>query len=567
MPASSDFKKAQHSAQKAAEKSSVTVTTSSEKQVESVNMDSHAGNSSLYTEEEIKERRQAWNRIPMPLDPHKSKRLGITVVSGQPPVPQIRNKSSGNTTEETGVFIPFIGEKVQLEPSDMVDMSSTKPEQSAEKARVSVKDEIQQPVEDELLNSEQKSEVATQLPLASSKTECLTNTMTKEDPCSSKMNVYNPCQTTPEQSVRETTASEASAPTNENKANNVATNQNKPKSKANKNKKTKKRLGSAPQSVLRKEGSSQEISPSVSETSAILSKGEPRIDHHVLMSTPAMPESLSVPVYYTGKLEESAAEPCKDSREQAAADVRSQYNYDTLPRGRLDFRNNAGGSLKIPKKRKNKYSTITSKTFEAPTAGRFEPSQPGYATGDQMSIRNPDGACISDSITHVAEPDHSKRSRLNPLATAFESPRKAAAATAAPMVDVGTIPNPDRAASFQIGPGDQPLRENRPSSRFKVMQRSATAHNSPTKAPQPKERFVRRVDGAKVADGFQISTRQQENNPAEVQRGWSRDKHRYEGESKEPANSKGISPGKKAALDKEDWPSLPAFRVRSATLQ
>lgn len=94
-----------------------------------------------------------------------------------------------------------------------------------------------------------------------------------------------------------------------------------------------------------------------------------------------------------------------------------------------------------------------------------------------------------------------------------------------------------------------------------------TAQNSPTKSQQPKEKLVRRVDSSKAGGGFETLSRQQENNPAEIQRSWSKDKHRNEGESKESVTSKATSPGKKAALDKEDWPSLPASRIRSATLQ
>ncbi|KAM0245786.1 hypothetical protein ACHAQJ_010451 [Trichoderma viride] len=567
MPASSDLKKAQDPAGKSVEKSSIVITTYSEKQAESASMNSHARIPSPYTEEEIKERKQAWNRIPMPLDPRKSKKLGTTVISGQPAMPQIRSKFSGNTTGETGVSIPFIREKVQLESSDVPGLDNIIPEQSTERAGVSVKDEIQQLVEDEVLNSEQRPDAPPQLPLRSIKTELPTNRTTKQDPYSSKMKVLKLYQPAPIALVQETgiAVSQAPASADESKeANNVASNQSKPKSKwGKKNNKNKKRLASASQSVLQKDGSSQEISPSASETSTMLLKEGPQMDHHMLTLVPTMSESLPIPVHFTGKLDESAAEPFKDSKGQAVADVRGQYHYDTLPRGQPDFRNNAGGSLKIPKKRKNKYPAITSKTFEASTTDRFEPPQPGYAASSQIPMRNTIGASRLDSVTHATEPDPSKRSRLNPLATAFESPRKAAAAT----VDVGTIPNSHKAASSRTGPGEGSLGDNRSPSKFKSMQRSATAHNSPTKAPQPRERFVRRTDGSKVDGGYEISTRQQENNPVEIQRGWSKDKHRHEGESKESANLKATSPGKKAALDKEDWPSLPASRVRSATLQ
>lgn len=183
-----------------------------------------------------------------------------------------------------------------------------------------------------------------------------------------------------------------------------------------------------------------------------------------------------------------------------------------------------------------------------------------------MPNKDIDGAGMINSATHTTAPHLSKQSRLNPLAMAFESPQKVAAATAGPV----TVSNAPRAASTRMGPGEETRKKSRSPSKPKVVQRPVTAYDSPTKLSYSKEKFVRRIDGTKIGGSFPMSTRQQENNPNEIQRGWTSDKHRQERESKELAGSNPTSPwgGKmKVALNTEDWPSLPAARERSGTLE
>ncbi|KAL7795849.1 hypothetical protein V8C37DRAFT_414555 [Trichoderma ceciliae] len=568
--ASSGQKKTQQFAPKTMEKLALAVTTSPEKRPESASMNGYIRISSIFTEEEIKERKQAWNRIPMPLDPRKSKKLGTTAITGQSPMLHNPNGPSSNATEETGVSTSCIGEQHQLELSEMPGASYTQLEQSMEEAEVSI-NKVQQLVEDESFILEQGLDAPTQSSLALSKTKLSTKHMTEEDSYSSKVEAFELPQNTPEQLVEDTgTASSQVQPTiDDNKANNAAGNQSKAKGKWNKNKKAKKRLASASQNISQKESGGREISPSVLEISAMIPKEGPQMDDHLLISTPTTSGSLSLSVFMPGRLQEPLVEAIKDSKDGPMAGVRAQYNYDTLPRGRPDFRNSAGGSLKIPKKRKNRYPTITSKTFDASATGNFETTLPEYVPSGPMPTSNTDGANVVGSVTHATAPDQSKKSRLNPLATAFESPRKAAAATTA---GAEIVPNYPRAASFRTGSGEESLRKSRSPSKIKFIQRPATVHNSLTKVSPPKGRLIRQSDGSKTASSFEVSTRLQENNPNEIQRDWSKDKHRQERENKDFANLKATSPrrdcGKtRAALDTEDWPSLPASRVRSATLE
>ncbi|KAL6902931.1 hypothetical protein GGI43DRAFT_433112 [Trichoderma evansii] len=562
VPASSDQRKAQNRTKDIIERPLISAVASSEKHIES-DINDHAQLSSVYTEKEIKERKQAWNRIPMPLDPRKSKKLGTAGTSGKQSNLPILNEPSCNMIDKADISTLHVRNLDQLESIPTLHSDKAKPKQLIKVAEVPVKDVTQYLAEDEPLVYEPSSDAFAQLPVVSLENELSTNTMAKGELQSSEMKTSGPYQNTSEQT--DTTATQSQAPTGEDKVSNTENNQTKSKPKWTKSKKTKKRLALASQIVSQNEGSSQEISPSVSETSFI-PKEDFRADYNMLMSAQAMsgsPSRPSHPVYFTGKPDERATEFFKDSTEQAKANTRGQYSHDTLPRGRHDFRNNAGGSLKVPKKRKNKYPAITSKTFEASATSRFESPQPVYAANGEMPMRSTENTNRLDSVTHRTEPDPSKRSRLNPLATAFESPQKATVAA----VDTGKVPDFYKAASARIAEGEELLRENRSPSKFKIMQRPMATHNSPTKSQQPKEKFLRRIDSSKAGGSFEVLTKQQGNHSAERQRSWSKDKRRNESESKEPVNPKAISPGKKASLDKEDWPSLPASRIRSATLQ
>ncbi|KAL7923445.1 hypothetical protein ACQKWADRAFT_320099 [Trichoderma austrokoningii] len=541
--ASSDPSKV-HIPIKDTEKLPVTTVASSEKHIES----SKTGSAqvSIFTEKEIIERKKAWNRIPMPLDPRKSRKTGTAVAPSQQPSQPILNESSDSTTAKTGNAEPHTMKR------DQPKSINTGPEQSTE-AKESAKDGAQHLTQDKSLG---------QPPMVSPESVVSTATTAKEEPPQlSNVKTSGPRQAASEEIDAATSPSQATA--GENNTSDATNSQMKPRSKWNRNKKSKKRPTLAPLTILQNEGSSQDVSPSVSEAPS-LPKEELRADCHMPKPPPAMSESLAHPVQSTAKPGEHAAEPFKGPVRQAMANARSQYPYDTLPRSRHEFRNNAGGSLKVPKKRKGKYPTITSKTFEASAAGRFEPPQPKYAASGQMPLRNTNNSNRLDSVPPSTEPDNSnKRSRLNPLATAFESPQKASAV----VVDAAKAPNLHKADSPRVKGGEEVPRENQSPSKFKIMQRSMAAHSSPVKSQQPKEKFVRHTDTSKTGGGSEMSIRQQENRPAEIQRSWSRDKHQTSNERKELVSSKATSPDKMAALDKEDWPSLPGSRIRSATMQ
>ncbi|KAH8121233.1 hypothetical protein LI328DRAFT_172040 [Trichoderma asperelloides] len=555
--APSDLRKAQNPTTNI-ERPPLTAVVSSEKHIES----SMKGHSQAfgYTEKEIKERKQAWNRIPMPLDPRKSKKLGTIITSSQQSSLPILGASSNNTTEKADIAKPHIGKRDQLESIHTPQLDKVNLEHLTKTAEVSIKDKTHNLTEEKSLDYELKSGTLAQLPRVPLANEVSTNMTTTGEPQASKMKTSGSYQTASENTGA--AASHFQPPAGENKTNNTGNSQTKPRPKWNKPKKSKKRLALASQIVLQNEDSSQEISPSVSETPSML-KEELRADYHMFTSAPAISESPPHPVHFTGKPDEHATELFKGSIEQAMTNNRSQYSYDTLPRGRHDFRNNAGGSLRVPKKRKNKYPAITSKTFEVSPTIRFEPTEPEYSESGQMPMRNIDNINRLDPATQITEPDSSKRSRLNPLATAFESPQKATVAA----VDIDKTHNLCKAGPRRIGEGEELPRENRSPSKFRIIPRSTTTHESPTKSQHPKEKLVRRIDSSKMSGGLEISTRQRENNPSEIQRSWSKDKHGNDSEIREPINSKATSPGRKAALDKKDWPSLPASCIRSATLQ
>ncbi|EHK16995.1 uncharacterized protein TRIVIDRAFT_205611 [Trichoderma virens Gv29-8] len=505
----------------------------------------------IFTEDEIKERKQAWNRIPMPLDPRKSKKLGTSVTSGQ----LTQKKLSSNAMEDTSISVACIEEQVQLEPSGIPGVDETKPEQFRRGIEEPVKDGVQQLTKNEGPGLEQRHFVSKELPRARIKND--------EDSSSSKLKPSELFQSVSVQSIEDSTIPPGTVLSiNENKASDEANNQGKPKSKWGKNKKAKKRLASAPQNELQKETGSQEVSPSALGISTMPAKEKPQMNHDTLILAPTITESPLNSICLPLKIDRSSVEPFKESKEQAITGNRTQYPYDTLPRGRPDFRNNAGGSLKIPKKRKNKYPTITSKTFEASAASKFAPSQSRFGAGGLMPTPNTESASTGSLATHAGESDTSKKSRLNPLATAFVSPRKATAGTE-------TVSYSPRAASSRAGSGEAPLEKIQPPATFKIIKRPVTAHNSPSKAPQLREKFSQ---GFRGADNFESSTKQQENSRNEIQRDWSKDRHQRERENIKLANSNAASPSKDGRkknvdLDTQDWPALPVSRVRSSTLQ
>ncbi|KAL7931019.1 hypothetical protein V8C35DRAFT_329790 [Trichoderma chlorosporum] len=480
----------------------------------------------------------AWNRIPMPLDPQKSKKIGIPVIPGQPPKPQFQKEPSVNA------------EQVEAESSELSDVSKTRFSQPTERVEESAKavgDAVQRRVTDKGSRYEEK----------------LTN---EENVSPPKTKSSEPLPRISEQSVEDKVmTAEMTQPPHDHKANAATNSQGKLKGKSNKNKKAKKRLASALQAELEKGAGSQEVSPPNLQISATLEKGKSQMDHdapRILAATGSPPHSSLCP---PENIDEISIEQFKDSSEQTVTGNRTQYPYDTLPRGRLDFRSNAGGSLKVPKKRKNKYPTITSKTFEASASSKFAPPQAGYSAGSPTPTPDTEGGSIANSVMHAGEPDPSKKSRLNPLATSFVSPRKATA----PAVDSEAAQYSPRAAFPRATSREINVEKMQSPSKFKIMRRPATAQDSPSKASQLREKCG---EGLKGADSLEYSIGQQENSHAEAQRGWSKDRYQRERENIKMVNSN-IAPSLKDGgesnvdLDKQDWPELPMSRVRSATLQ
>lgn len=373
-PTPSDLNHSQSFTPKAAETSPIVSTKSIEEHTKPVGMNAHARMSSIFTDEEIKERKQAWNRIPMPLDPRKSKKLGTTVICGPQPMLPTRGEASDNTTEKTVASATCVGEQIQPESPTISSANETKPEGSAEGAELSTMDAIQQPGRDESTSAEQTSA----WPSLGLSTAKRTN---EGDSYASTTKLFEPSQMASGQ-VAELVGTTSQVPPSidDNKADQGANNQSKAKGKWNKSKKGKKRLGSESQNTQQKDGGHQEMSQSVSEMSAILPREEPQMDHHMPTRTLPSFEPPLPSVYLPTPLQESSSEGSRNLKEQTLTGIRTQYHYDTLPRGRPDFGNNAGGSLKIPKKRKTKYPTITSRTFEASATNKFETSPIGCAT-------------------------------------------------------------------------------------------------------------------------------------------------------------------------------------------
>lgn len=537
-PVSSDFEKAQNSVPKVgADLSPITKISEN-----------------IFTEDEIKERKQTWNRIPMPLDPRKSRKLGTSVTSGQPPMPQTRKEVSSDTMKNTRAPASCVDERAQLGSSDLSGVDKITPEESMERVEEpaeAAEDVAQKLVRDEgsslekrLYAPDEQSRIAPR----------------NEDSSSYKLEPSESFHPASEQSVEDTLTTPGKVlTTDDGKASTEANSQSKPKTKWNKNKKAKKRLASALQTDLQKETGSQEMSQHNLGTSAVPAQEKLQMNHDTLMPSSATAGSASYS-HFPEKIDESSIEPFGELREQTMTGNRTQYPYDTLPRGRLDFRSNAGGSLKIPKKRKNKYPSITSKTFEASTISRLASTQSKDAAGGPTPTTD-----IKGAIATAGEADASKKSRLNPLATAFVSPRKSTATG----VSTENVPYSPRAASSRAGLAEASVEKMQPPSKFKIIRRPATANNSPSKAPQLREKLSQ---GSKGGDNFESSTKQQENSRNEVQRDWSKDKHQRERENVKLTNSNTTSPSKDGGkknvdLDTQDWPALPVSRVRSATLQ
>ncbi|ETS00157.1 hypothetical protein M419DRAFT_36997 [Trichoderma reesei RUT C-30] len=524
-----------------------TVPKPSEIRTEPADVGSHMRASSIFTAEEIKERRQAWNRIPMPLDPRKSKKAVSNAGSSQTTTP--RTSAPEETDKKENVTSCDRGRA----HSDPLESSSKRHYglgHSMEGCEGLDEDEVRCTVNDECSRLEQGS-------------KNIKGTIGED--------ASDPALKSPASSswasdlVEDTGIGPGMGPLS---AANVAANQQgKAKTKWNKNKKFKKRPTPAPLNALQQDEDSQGRPPSALDINTISLKGKHGADHETPTPTTATSESIPRPASATEGLGEFSCEPLKDPKEQGTTSNRGQYHYDTLPRGRLDFRQNAGGSLKVSKKRKNKYPSINSKTFEPSTSGRSMPSPSKHATGSQMpTATDGAGASTTSSSTKAEASDASRKSRLNPLATSFESPRKGATAA----LGIEASPHYSRATSSREGPREKFVDKPQSPYEVNILQRSIMAHGSPTKGPQLRERLNR---GFTVGDGHsEVSNKQQENNPPGRRRQGSGDRQRHERENKKPAKSSSASPRREegktqANFDAADWPALPASRVRSATLQ
>ncbi|TFB01007.1 hypothetical protein CCMA1212_007181 [Trichoderma ghanense] len=534
-----------------------TVPKSSQNRPEPANMGNHMRASSIFTEEEIRQRKQAWNRIPMPLDPRKSKRPGSKAGSSQPTTPRA---PAPEEMENKGDFTSSTGEKAHIDLMESSTASHQESRLSWEGPEGSDEEKVRGPVNDECSRSEQRPISSKDFAPESQNAEG-TNGEDAFDP---------PLQSPASSSWASELVEDAGIGPGMGPlcaANAAANQQSKAKAKWNKNKKSKKRLTPAPLNVLQKGNDSQGRPPSDLDTNTTPLEGKPEVEHDNVTPTIAASEILARPASVTERLGESSFEPPKDPREQGTASLRGHYHYDTLPRGRLDFRQNAGGSLKVSKKRKNKYPSINSRTFEPSTSGRSLLSPSGHATGGQMpTTAESEGASTIKSTIKAEASNSSSKSRLNPLATSFESPRKGGAAelgTQASSVSSG-------ATSSRAGPREGSHDKPQSPSKVNIMQRPAAAHSSPTKAPQLRERLNRGFTG--VDDHSEVSNKQQENNPPGRRREGSNDRPRDERGNKKPVKSSSASPKREdgktqANFEAADWPALPASRARSATLQ
>ncbi|KAH0495650.1 hypothetical protein TgHK011_009185 [Trichoderma gracile] len=545
--AKGSLNEADAAAPKAVVDSQATVPRPSENRTEPANVGNHMRTSSIFTAEEIRERRQAWNRIPMPLDPRKSKKAVSNAGSSQPTTPRT---FAPHDMENKGDLTSCAGEKAQ---SNSLESSSTRHQGSGysrERPEGSDEDKARCTMNNECSRSEKGSQN-----IKGPNGEDAFDSALKSPASSSwASELVEDKGIVPE--MRPLFATHA-----------AADQQSKTKAKWNKNKKAKKRPTPGPLNVMQKDDDSQGRPPSDLDINTRSLEVKPGVDHDTITPTTATSESFPRPSSATEGLGESSFEPLKDPQEQGTTSLRGHYHYDTLPRGRLDFRQNAGGSLKVSKKRKNKYPSINPKTFEPSTSGRSLPSPSKHATGSQMpTAADGEGASTVSSTTKAEASDPSRKSRLNPLATSFESPRKGATAA----LGIEASPHDSRATWSRAGPRESVLYKSQSPSKVNIMQRPATAHSSPTKGPQLRERLNRGFTGGN--DHSELSNRQQENQPPGRRRQGSGDRQRHERENKKPVKSSSASPRREdgemqASFDAADWPALPASRVRSATLQ
>ncbi|KAL6878058.1 hypothetical protein HDV57DRAFT_122111 [Trichoderma longibrachiatum] len=517
----------------------------SENRTEPAYTGNHMRNSSIYTAEEIRERRQAWNRIPMPLDPRKFKKAGSNAGASQPATPRT---SAPEETENNGDSTPSAGEKTHIVPLESLSTSHQGLVPSREGLEVSDEERVRRSM------SEQRP-ISPKGPSLESQNVPRTTGEDAFDPP-----LKSPASSSWASELVDDTST-GSGLGQISAANSTANQQGKAKSKWNKNKKPKKRAAPAPLNALQRDDDSQGRPPSDLDINTTSLKENHGVHHDSLTPTTATSESFPRPASATEGLGKMSSKPLRELQEQGTTSFRGQYHYDTLPRGRLDFRQNAGGSLKVSKKRKNKYPSINSRTFEPATSGRSMPSPTKHAADGQ-------GASTIDSATKVEVSDPSRKSRLNPLATAFESPRKGAATA----LGTETSPNYSRATSSRAGPQDGSLNQPQSPSKIRLMQRPVTAHSSPTKSPQLRERLNRGFTGVDDNTEIPILKKQQENNPPGKRRDEIGDRRRHERENKKPVKSSSTSPKREdgktqADFDAAEWPALPAARVRSATLQ
>ncbi|KAK5991060.1 hypothetical protein PT974_09336 [Cladobotryum mycophilum] len=251
----------------------------------------------------------------------------------------------------------------------------------------------------------------------------------------------------------------------------------------------------------------------------------------------------------------------KLGEEQPMPSSRNQYQYDTLPRDRRDYRSNTGGgTLRIPKKRRTRALGVN--TFEAPkSVGRAPPSS-------EFDFEVP----APPSMSKVEKPEEKEtpatKSRLNPMAQSFSSPTKRVASPRNPSPHQESLPGsrtrtPSSASTATLQ-DTSPGVEDVPASPGEEEPKKKMSLSKETTEKQPVPRTKTPEDEPNQQLDPSSSKRSSRNSSG-------KGRHKRGETSKDVSATPTSTPKKEAwkkkvPLNMDDWPSLPMPRGRANTL-
>lgn len=241
------------------------------------------------------------------------------------------------------------------------------------------------------------------------------------------------------------------------------------------------------------------------------------------------------------KLEETTQEPTEQTNQ-----AQPHRNKQGLHQG---YRGNAGGSLRMPKKRKGRPQGMSTTTLEMPLTQENDPPSSEFVFAFP-AIPSTHG--ILKALDTQADPI--KKSNLNPQAATFVSPSKATAVDAETSM---RCPQQNAVSKTGLNAEVQFTQER-------------GSKSSPLKASSQRATPAKRVNTDNPGRGTEPTP----SKGGSKSNGGSKNKHSRARESKDlsaaPLSTpKRVAPRKKGALgiSADDWPSLPVPRERAATMQ